>query len=162
MMSGPIQPAAVAPDSVLTLAGPQGWVNFQINDVHLAGDPTTVQARVRFLVTLEMLATMKVGDVDASPSARARGHAATIVALGAPRAVSASEAGARAPLGGDTRLVEATVRVPVEPAAVGWTYKNQPFKTGAAFTFETPRYVVQGEVRDAMLPPAGAKASKSQ
>jgi hypothetical protein len=33
MMSGPVQAATVAPDSVLTLAAPQGWVNFQITDV---------------------------------------------------------------------------------------------------------------------------------
>ena len=30
---GPQQPARIMPDAVLTLAGPQGWVNFQIVDV---------------------------------------------------------------------------------------------------------------------------------
>ena len=30
LLPGPSQPAPIAPDSVLTLAGPQGWVNFQI------------------------------------------------------------------------------------------------------------------------------------
>ena len=162
MVSGPFQPAAVAPDSMLTLAGPRGWINFQISEVHLASSPATVQARVRFLVTPEMLAAMKAGDADTSPNARAQGHAATIVALGAPRAVSASEAGARAPLGGGVRLVDATVRVPVERAAAGWTYKDQPFKTGAPFTFETLQYVVQGEVSDAMLPVVAPKAPESR
>ena len=63
-------------------------------------EPPTVQARVRFIVTPEMLAAMKVGDIDTSPNARAEAHAATIVSLGAARAVSAAEAGARMPLGG--------------------------------------------------------------
>ena len=33
MLPGPSQAAPIAPDSVLTLAGPQGWVNFQIATV---------------------------------------------------------------------------------------------------------------------------------
>jgi hypothetical protein len=33
MVPGPAQPAPIAPDSVLTLAAPQGWVNFQIATV---------------------------------------------------------------------------------------------------------------------------------
>ena len=55
------------------------------------------------------------------------------------------------PLGGGARVVDATVQVPLEPTGSGWTYKDQPFKTGAPFTFETARYIVQGEVSDAML-----------
>jgi hypothetical protein len=162
MMSGPTQPAVVAPDSVLTLKGPQGWLNFQINEVHLGTAPATVQARVRLLVTPEILTEMKVGDVDTSPNARAQGHAATIVSVGAVRAASASESAARAPLGGAGRVVEATLRVPVEQAAAGWIYKDQPFKAGAPFTFETPRYVVQGEVGDVVLPPSPPKAPESK
>ena len=162
MMSGPDQPAVVAPDSVLTLKGPQGWLNFQISEVHLGSAPATVQARVRLLVTPEMLTEMKAGDVDTSPNARAQGHAATIVSVGAARAVSASESAARAPLGGAGRVVDATVRVPVEQAAAGWTYKDQPFKTGAPFTFETSRYIVQGEVGDVVLPPSPPKAPESK
>jgi hypothetical protein len=33
LLPGPSQPAPIAPDGVLTLAGPQGWVNFQIATV---------------------------------------------------------------------------------------------------------------------------------
>jgi hypothetical protein len=55
------------------------------------------------------------------------------------------------PLGGGARVLDATVQVPLEPTGGGWTYKDQPFRTGAPFTFETSRYVVQGEVSDAML-----------
>jgi hypothetical protein len=35
MVPGPVQAAPVAADSVLTLAGPQGWLNFQIESVRL-------------------------------------------------------------------------------------------------------------------------------
>jgi hypothetical protein len=162
MMSGPTQPAVVAPDSVLTLKGPQSWVNFQISEVHLGSAPATVQARVRLLATPEILTEMKVGDVDTSPNARAQGHAATIVSLGAARAASTSESTSRAPLGGAGRVVEATLRVPVEQAAAGWIYKDQPFKAGAPFTFETSRYIVQGEVGDVVLPPSPPKAPESK
>jgi hypothetical protein len=34
MMSGPQQASVIAPDSVLTLAGPRGWVSFQIDWVY--------------------------------------------------------------------------------------------------------------------------------
>ena len=34
MVSGPQQASAVAPDSVLSLAGPRGWVSFQVNWVY--------------------------------------------------------------------------------------------------------------------------------
>ena len=36
VLPGPAQPAPIAPDSVLTLAGPQGWLNFQIATVRAA------------------------------------------------------------------------------------------------------------------------------
>ena len=39
MMSGPQQAALVAPDSVLTLAGPKGWVSFQIDEVFPPTEP---------------------------------------------------------------------------------------------------------------------------
>jgi hypothetical protein len=37
LISGPLQPTPVAPDSNLALAGSQGWVNFQISAVRAAG-----------------------------------------------------------------------------------------------------------------------------
>ena len=38
-ISGPQAAASVIPDSYLTLAGPMGWVSFQIDEVHLATEP---------------------------------------------------------------------------------------------------------------------------
>jgi hypothetical protein len=32
MVAGPTQAATVAPDSILTLRGPQGWISFQISE----------------------------------------------------------------------------------------------------------------------------------
>jgi hypothetical protein len=100
---------------------------------------------------------MKAGDVDTSPNARAEAHGAKLLAFGGARSVSAAEAGARVPLGGGARVVDATVQVPLETTGAGWTYKDQPFKTGSPFTFETSRYIVQGEVSDAMLSSLSAK-----
>jgi hypothetical protein len=158
-MSGPVQIATVAPDSVLTLAGPTGWLTFQIDEVHLATTPTVVQARARLLVTPEILASMKTGDVDSSPNARAEGYGAKIAAIGADRPASAGETASRGPLGG-SRVVEVTLRVPIEQIVDGWTYKGQPFKTGAPFSFETAHYIVHGEISDAMLPAQKTSTSK--
>ncbi len=38
-ISGPQQPATIMPDAVLTLAGPQGWVSFQIVEVRAPSAP---------------------------------------------------------------------------------------------------------------------------
>jgi hypothetical protein len=64
-----------------------------------------------------------------------------------------ADAGPRAPLGGPLRVVDATLRVPVERSTGSWSYKDQPVKAGAPFTFETEAYVVSGSVID-MTPPA--------
>ncbi len=45
MMSGPQQAAVIAPDSVLTLAGPRGWVSFQIDGVHAPAETSAPQAK---------------------------------------------------------------------------------------------------------------------
>ncbi len=156
---GPAQLATVAPDSVLTLAGPTGWLTFQIDEVHVATAPTVVQARARLLVTPEILGSMRAGDVDSSPDARAEGYGAKIVAIGADRPASAAEAASRGPLGGG-RVVDVTLRVPIEQVVDGWTYKGQPFKTGAPFSFETAHYVVRGEIGDVMLPQPKTPAAR--
>ena len=41
----------------------------------------------------------------------------------------------------------------------GWTYKQEPFKIGAPFTFETADYIVQGEVANITWPVAGSVSS---
>ena len=155
-MSGPQVTATVAPDSFLTLAGPAGWLNFQIDEVHLASAPKTVDARVRFVATQEIAARMKAGDVDTSVKALALGHAAVIMSLGAARAVSATEAGPNPPVGGGARVIDAVVRVPIERTSTAWRYKDRPLRAGEPFSFETAQYTVSGDVSDVTLPPVTA------
>jgi hypothetical protein len=158
-MSGPQVSATVAPDSFLTLAGPSGWLNFQIDEVHLASAPTTVNSRVRLVVPPEIAARMKAGDADTSARALALGHAAVIVSLGVPRAVPAAEAGPHPPIGGGARVIDAVMRVPVERTSTGWRYKDRPMRAGEPFTFETAQYTVSGEVTDVNLPPLTESAA---
>jgi len=128
-VSGPQQEAPVAPDSVLVLAGANRSVTFQIHDVHLTSAPPVSQAHVRFIVSPELLSRLKAGDSDNSPSAAGRFRQATIVALGSSHGITAAEAGPGAPLGGVLRIVDVTMRVPVDIRARNeWTYKDEPFK----------------------------------
>lgn len=143
---GAMAPMPIAPNSFLTLASSAGWLRFQINEVHVITRPPIATAHVRFVVTPEQLAQMKPGDVDSGPRASALFHQATLGDLGGARAISAVEAGSSAPLGGMLRVVEATVKVPLDPAPWGWSYKEAPFKIGAPFSFETDRYIVRGEI----------------
>jgi hypothetical protein len=161
-MSGPQAAATIAPDSFLTLAGPAGWLNFQINEVHLASTPSTVNARVRLVATAEILAKLKAGDTDTSPKALALGHAAVIVSLGAARAVSTADAGPHPPIGGGARVVDAVIRVPIERTSTGWRYKDRPLRAGEPFSFETAEYTVNGEVSDVTLPSVTAAVPGKQ
>ena len=153
------QAVPVAPDSVLTLEGASRLVSFQISEVRLTSASPLSEAHVRFVVSPELLARMKIGDRDSSPAAAGRLRQATIAALGAPRAIAASEAGRDAPIGGVLRVVDATVRVPLDRAGADWTYKNAPFKVGAPFMFETAQYVAHGEIVDMTVPKDGAQSS---
>jgi hypothetical protein len=161
-MGGPQVSATVAPDSFLTLAGPSGWINFQIDEVHMASVPTTVAARVRLVATAEIAARMKAGDVDTSVKALSAGHAAVIVSLGAPRAVSAAEAGPHPPIGGGARVVDAVMRVPIDRTPTGWRYKDRLLRAGEPFSFETVQYTVSGEVSDVTLPPVNASGAPAK
>jgi len=134
---GPTQPVNVAPDTVLTLQGPKGWLTFQIAEVHATSEPPVARGVVSFPVTEPILARMKVGDADVSARANAQGHQARIVSINRGAGPS----------------VIATLDVPVEQVPEGWTYKREPFKIGVPFSFETASYVVHGVVLD-MTPPA--------
>jgi hypothetical protein len=151
-VSGPQHASTIGPDAVLALPGANGWMNFQISDVHLTTDPAVAQARVRFLATPEVAAKIQPGDTDRGPQVFAQRHAATIVAVTGNRTASAAEAGSRPMLGGSLRVVDVTIRVPIEQGAGGWLYRQEPFKAGAQFSFETPQYVVNGEVTDVTWP----------
>jgi hypothetical protein len=146
------QAVIVAPDSVLTLEGAPRVVSFQIGEVRVLSEPPATQAHVRFVMSPELLTRIKVGDRDSSSSAAGRSRQATITALGTPRPISAAEAGRDAPIGGVLRAVDATLRVPLDQIRGEWSYKDAPFKIGATFMFETPQYVVHGEIIDMTVP----------
>ena len=139
MFPGPQSPAAVAPDANLTLQGPNGWINFQVSEVHTVTSPPLARGRVTFAVTPAILSKMKVGDNDTSVRANARAHSARITSLDGAAAGGLS--------------ITATLEVPVEERPTGWTYKQEGFKIGAPFAFETPNYLIRGVVIDVTLPP---------
>jgi hypothetical protein len=130
-------------------------VSFQIDAVHAPTSVATAQVRARFAVSPEAAANVKAGDVDADAKAASPSHAATIVSVG--NAGPGTTAAPGHP--GGARVVELTLRVPLDQAGSEWTYKEQPVKIGAPFTFETARYLIQGEVIDVLRPsPAPASA----
>jgi hypothetical protein len=143
---GPTQPIIVAPDAILTLQGPKGWVTFQIAEVHVTSQPLVARGIVSFAVTDPILARMKAGDADVSARANAEGHRARIVSIN--RGTSPGQS------------VTVTLDVPVEQVSEGWTYKREPFKIGVPFSFETSSYVVHGVVLDMTPPALSAGAAK--
>jgi hypothetical protein len=158
-VSGPTQAALVAPGSMLTLRGPDGWLSFQIDAVHAPTSVATAQVRARFAVSPEGAANVKAGDVDADAKAASPTHAATILSVATAGQGTAAVAGHP----GGARVVELTLRVPLDQVGSEWTYKEQPVKIGAPFTFETARYLIQGEVIDVVRPsPAPLSATPNR
>jgi len=124
---GPVQPAAVAPDSVLQLPVPGGLLNFQVNEVHSAAAPAFVRVRVRIAPGADVAARVRPGDRD---SATTEYEGAWI---GRVESVS----------GGEVIL-----RLPAQRASAGWSYQNQPLKVGAPLHFETERAAITGTIAD--------------
>ena len=157
---GPQALAVVAPDSNLTLAGPNGWVNFQISEAHAAANPAIAHARVTFIVSSAMVTRIKPGDTDSSLGTGSLTQAARIVSLNGVAAASAS-ASAQGPfLAGDARVLTATLDVPIQKETGGWSYKGQPFKIGRPLVFETRDYVVHGQVADITWPSTSAASPR--
>jgi hypothetical protein len=161
-VQGPQALAIVAPDSNLTLPGPNGWVNFQIAEAHTTVKLPAARARVTFIVTPALLTRIKVGDTDRGPGANASGSGARIVSLDGVAAASASAVAHGPIMAGDARALTATLQVPIQQAAGGWSYKREPFKIGGPFTFETAEYVVHGEIADMTLPPPATGVSPAR
>jgi len=140
--------APLAAGTAVSYPGPHGWLRYQISAVHPpASTRPTVDTRVRFVGAPELLALLKVGDVDTGPFASAAVRHATLTAVGALRPAAAGEA-----------AIDATLRVPIDRAGAEWRYMNRPFKAGAPLTFETPRYIVHGDIVNVgALPPVTDK-----
>lgn len=138
MVPGPQHTSPVAPDSMLTLPAPQGWINFQISTVALTAAPAVVTVRALFSTTPEIAAMVQAGDVDADAVAYTNAQRARIVAVHSAR-------------GG---IVDATLTVPASRGPSGWIYNNQPLKAGLPLRLETERYVVSGQVIGLTAPAA--------
>jgi hypothetical protein len=128
MTTGPQHSAPVAPDSLLTLPGPQGWATFQVSSVALPFDAPTVEVRAIFSTTPEIAAMVKPGDADADVVSYRNEARGRIVV------VNRSAGGA----------VDATLHVPAVQTAAGWVYHSQPLKAGLPFRFETSGYAIVG------------------
>jgi len=128
MVSGPQQSAPIAPDSLLTVPGPDGWATFQVATVVLPLDAPTVEVHALFTTTPDVAAMVKAGDSDADAVSYSDGARARIVTIN--RAVNGT--------------IDATLRVPALPATAGWVFHNQPLKAGLPFRFETSAYVIDG------------------
>src|SRR5713226_5604003 len=62
MVPGADEPAVVAPDALIPLSLPPGWISFQIAAVHPTTTPPMAAARIRFIVAPELIAKIKAGD----------------------------------------------------------------------------------------------------
>jgi hypothetical protein len=140
LVPGPQHPAPVAPDSMLTLPGPEGWVLFQIASAALNAPPSTVEVRVSFTASPDVAGMVNDGDADANAVGYASAMRATIVAINSTQA--ARSAG----------VIDATLRVPAVLGPSGWVYNNQPLKAGLPFQFETVTYVIRGQVTSMKTP----------
>jgi hypothetical protein len=140
LVPGPVHAAPVAPDSMLMLPGPQGWVAFQIATVALPAAPALVMVRASFHTRSEIAHVVKAGDADVNAVAYAT--PATIVA------VNSVQGG-----GGADSVLDATLRVPAVRGPAGWVYDNQAIKAGLPIRFETAGYVIQGQIIKVDIPP---------
>jgi hypothetical protein len=122
-----------AANRVMPVPGAPPSLRLRIEEVVPGSDPVRATARVRFLVHPEVLDAVKVGDLDEGAPV-VDGRAASIVALGGRQLAQ-----------GDT-VVDADLRLGVDPAQVGYHYRTSPIAAGTSLTFATARYVIKGTV----------------
>jgi hypothetical protein len=148
MAPGEQQAVTLVPDALLTFRARGKWLMFQVSEVHLDSNPTFREAHVRFVGTAALLSRMQTGDIDTANRVFSRAFAARVVALEPVRAWSAALPASLGLLaaGEQASVRDVVLRLPVERSANGWTYRNRPAKSGAAFIFETADYQVQGQV----------------
>ena len=124
---GPIQPAFVTPDSVLSFAFNGGTVNFQISDVQPFGPPAFLRVRVRAQLPADIAARVRAGDADSSFQDYPGAWRGRIEAVN----------------GGDVVL-----RLSVQALANGWRYRSQWLRINGAIRFETSNAVVGGTIAE--------------
>jgi hypothetical protein len=137
----------LVPGATVPLAG---WGSFFVDEIRGDGPPQRVDLDVRFVVSAEKAATMKVGDVDTTLVGGA--YRASLVQLGKrqPAMVTTTE-----PLGAGATITEdqdgmvsvlGTVRASADVMPVGLDYRGQSLKIGLPFVFDTPDYLARGTI----------------
>jgi hypothetical protein len=127
---------AIGPDVIVVLNGLNTKLNFRISEVHYSQHASEAHVRARFAAPAGLRSEVKAGDRDIGAKAFPSGVMATIVSV-APEAATD---------------LTAVIALQPEQTPTGWTYKAQPIKVGAHFTFETPRYTMQGIITGVELP----------
>jgi hypothetical protein len=127
-----------------------GGFSFVVDVVRADAPATVVTARVQFTGPAEVIDLIAQGDTDTTGSA----DAARIVAIRNRQSI-AGERSRQSTAGGvletattPERFVrlEADLRVAADQTSSGLAYRSQPLKPGAVFTFETSRYIAQGDI----------------
>lgn len=155
----------LAPDANVQYPGLGRALNFRVSEVHYAGRSKTATATVRFVMSPETRAKLRVSDQDLGARAFPAGTMAKILSL-------ADRGDATSAMPRDDRVrqaiptnrlvaVEAIVAIPVEDTPIGWTYKSVPVKVGAPFSFETDAYLVSGGIIDVSIPSSKPAAEPS-
>lgn len=123
---GPLHPAYVTTDSVLSFSTSKGEVNFQVAEVHPDGAPQFLRVRVRPQISGGVPPGLRPGDVDSTMPAYDGAWIGRVEEVGA----------------------DVTLRLPVQELASGWKYRQQVLKVGGGIRFETVRAVLNGIVVD--------------
>jgi IPT/TIG domain-containing protein len=140
IVQGPLRESVVAPDSLLTLPGIDGWVTFQVATVALPGETAMLTVHAVADARPEIAALVKAGDLDANAVAYAT--RASVAAVVSVRPMSPTDS-----------VIDLTLRVPAVQGPAGWVYNTQVIKAGLPIRFESANYVLQGTVLKVDAPP---------
>jgi len=141
-------------------------LKLRVDEVLPADPPRRAMVRVRFVGTPESVARVKTGDRDrGSPALTAR--SASIESI-ANRKETAGDIVtlAQRPAGSvlawaidRVAVIDATLRIAVDPGGDAWRYRSRLVKAGAPFTFDTTSYTLQGTVLSLDVDTGGVRAA---
>ncbi len=128
-------------------------LKLRVEEVLPADPPRSATVRVRFIGTPEAVARVKTGDRDrGSPALTAR---SALIESIANRKETPGEIVtlAQRPAGSvlawaidRVAVIDATLRIAVDPGGDTWRYRSLPVKAGAPFTLDTTSYTLQGTI----------------
>jgi hypothetical protein len=127
-----------------------GWGNLHVDEIRGDGPAQRVDIEVKFLVSAEKAAIMKVGDTDSTLVGDP--YRARLVQLGNRQSIVATMTD---PIGAGMTVTQVqqpmiamagTVRAPANEMPVGLDYRGQSLKVGLPFVFETSDYLARGTI----------------